>query len=67
MKHHDMNVLRSVGVAPRSFNLSNRWWWVINSTLRLLYPRYPLDRRLGGPQSRACLNIILCMKCYFGV
>jgi hypothetical protein len=33
-----------------------RWRWVISFTPRLLYPwgkrpRYPLDRRLGGPQS----------------
>jgi hypothetical protein len=26
--------------------------WVISFTPRPLYPRYPLDRRLGGPQSR---------------
>jgi hypothetical protein len=26
---------------------------VLSITPRLLYPRYPLDRRLGGPQSRS--------------
>ena len=26
--------------------------WVVNDTLRSLYPRYPLYRRLGGPQGR---------------
>jgi hypothetical protein len=34
-----------------SFNLNARWW-VVNTTLRPLYPqetRYPLYRRLGGP------------------
>jgi len=39
------------------FNLGARWWWVVNSTPRPLYPRerplYPLYRRLGGPQSRS--------------
>jgi hypothetical protein len=35
-----------------------RWRWVVTFTPRRLYswengPRYPFDRRLGGPQSRA--------------
>jgi hypothetical protein len=39
-------------------DLSTRWRWVASLTARLLYPwgnrfRYPLDRRLGGPQSRS--------------
>jgi hypothetical protein len=29
------------------------WRWVVNLTLRLLYPRYLQDRRLDGPQSRS--------------
>jgi hypothetical protein len=34
-----------------------KWRWVVNLTLRPLYSRekirrYPLDRRLGGPQSQ---------------
>jgi hypothetical protein len=39
-------------------DLGTRWRWVVNFTTRPLYPRwnsprYPLDRRLGGPQSRS--------------
>jgi hypothetical protein len=38
------------------FNLSARWGLVVNATPRPLYPpvktRYPLYRRLGGPQGR---------------
>jgi hypothetical protein len=35
-----------------------RWRWVVSFTRRPLYPQgkspwYPLDRRLGGPQSRS--------------
>jgi hypothetical protein len=29
------------------------WRWVVSFTPLPLYPRYPLDRRLGGPQSRS--------------
>jgi len=29
--------------------------WVVNATPRPLYPRYPLYRRLGGPQGRSGL------------
>jgi hypothetical protein len=48
----------SGGVAPRILDLGTRLRWVVNFTPRLLYPqgkspRYPLDRRLGGPQSRS--------------
>jgi hypothetical protein len=40
------------------FDLSTRWRWVVSLTPRPLYlqeksPRYSLDRRLGGPQSRS--------------
>jgi hypothetical protein len=40
--------------------LGSRWWWVVSFTPRPLYsrgksPRYPLDRRLGGPQNRSGL------------
>jgi hypothetical protein len=40
--------------APRILDLGTRWWLVIS---RPLYPqekgpRYPLDGRVGGPQSR---------------
>jgi hypothetical protein len=38
--------------------LGTRWRWVVSFTLMPLYlgetvPRYPLDKRLGGPQSRS--------------
>jgi hypothetical protein len=38
-------------------DLGTRWRWVVSFTSRPLYrgeicPRYPLDRRLGGPHSR---------------
>jgi hypothetical protein len=40
------------------FDLGTRWRGVISLTPRPLYPEgkspwYPLDRRLGGPQSRS--------------
>jgi hypothetical protein len=52
--HED--VLGNGGIAPR-INLGTRWRWVVSLTPLPLYPRgksswYPLDRRLGGPQSR---------------
>jgi hypothetical protein len=39
-------------------NFGTSWRWVVSFTHRPLYPRgkntrYPLDRRLGGPQSRS--------------
>jgi hypothetical protein len=39
-------------------DLSTRWWWVVSFTPRSLYrlrilPRFRLDKRLGGPQSRS--------------
>jgi hypothetical protein len=34
-------------------DLCTRSRWVISFTRRSLYPRYPFDRRLGGPQSRS--------------
>jgi hypothetical protein len=45
-------------ITPRILNLGTRWRWVFSFTARSLYPRrksprYPLDGRLGGPQSRA--------------
>jgi hypothetical protein len=48
----------SVGTTLRILNLDARWRWD-SFTPRPLYslgtnPRYPLDRRLGGPQSRPC-------------
>jgi hypothetical protein len=50
----------SGGIAPRILDLGTRWRWVVNFTPQPLYPqgkipppRYPLDRSLGGPQSRS--------------
>jgi hypothetical protein len=39
-------------------DLGTKWGWVVSFTPRPLYPQgkspwYPLDRRLGGPQSRS--------------
>jgi hypothetical protein len=58
-KHHAMvTYLGSGGIAPRILNLGIRWRRVVSFIPRPLYPqgkisRYPLDRRLGGPQSRS--------------
>jgi hypothetical protein len=43
-------------IAPRILDLGTRWRWVVSFTPRPLYPQetspwYPLDRRLGEPQS----------------
>jgi hypothetical protein len=48
----------SGGIAPCSLDLCTRWRWVFSFTPRPLYTQrkcswYPLDRRLGGPQSRS--------------
>jgi hypothetical protein len=48
----------SGGTAPHILNLGTRWRWVVSFTPRPLYPQgkspqYPLDRRLGGLQSRS--------------
>jgi len=48
----------SGGIAPSVFHLGPRWRWLVSFTPRPLYPQgkspwYPLDRRLGGPQSRS--------------
>jgi hypothetical protein len=45
----------SGGIAP-CIDLGTRWRWVVNFMPRQLYPQgkspwYPLDIRLGGPQS----------------
>jgi hypothetical protein len=50
-------LLASGGIAPR-IDLGTGWRWVVSSTPRPLYrrvadPQYPLDRRLGGSQSRS--------------
>jgi hypothetical protein len=46
------------GIAPHVLNLGTRWRCTVSFTLRLFYiqvkfPRYTLDRRLGGLQSRS--------------
>jgi hypothetical protein len=51
-------VLWSRVIAPYTLNLGTRWRWVVSFTHWLLYPQrkspwYPLDRRLGEPQSRS--------------
>jgi hypothetical protein len=51
-------VLGSGGIAPLILDLGTRWRWVVSFTPLPLYPqgksrRYPLDRRLGGTQSRS--------------
>jgi hypothetical protein len=48
----------SGGIAPRILELETIWRLVVSFTPQLLYPQgkspwYPLDRRLGGPQSRS--------------
>jgi hypothetical protein len=50
--------LGSGDIAPRIIDLGTRWRWMVSFTLLPLYPQgkspcYPLDRRLGGPQSRS--------------
>jgi hypothetical protein len=52
-KTYPVLVWGSGGTAPRILNLGVRWRWVVSFTLRRLYPRYTLDSRLGGPQSRS--------------
>jgi hypothetical protein len=49
---------RGGGIAPHILDLGTSWRWVVSFTPRPLYtqgksPRYPQDRRLGGPQSRS--------------
>jgi hypothetical protein len=48
----------SGGIAPRILDLDTRWRLVVSFTPHPLYPHgnsllYPLDRRLGGLQSRS--------------
>jgi hypothetical protein len=58
-KHHTIKTYWGSGsIAPHIPDLGTRWKWVVSFTTRPLYPqgkspRYPLDRRLGGPQSRS--------------
>jgi hypothetical protein len=58
-KHHAMKMYwGSGGIAPHILDLDTRWRQVVSFTLRPLYlqgksPWYPLDRRLGVPQSHS--------------
>jgi hypothetical protein len=58
-KHHAMKTYwGSGGLTSHILDLGTRWRWVVSFTPRPLYPQgkspwYPLDRRLGGPQSRS--------------
>jgi hypothetical protein len=56
LRHED--VWGSGCIDPRFLDLGTSWRWLVRFTSRSLYPRgksprYPLDRRLGGPQSRS--------------
>jgi hypothetical protein len=39
------------GIAPQILKLISRWKWVVSCKSWLLCPQYPLDRRIGEPQS----------------
>jgi hypothetical protein len=46
------------GITPRILYLGTKWRWVVSFTPRPLYPQgkspwYPLEKRLGGLQSRS--------------
>jgi hypothetical protein len=48
----------SGGITPRILDLGTRWRWLVSFRPRPPYPQrkspyYPLNRRLGGPQSRS--------------
>jgi hypothetical protein len=59
VEHHAMKTYcGSGGIASRILDLGTRWRCVVSFTTQPLYlqgksPWYPLDRRLGGPQSRS--------------
>jgi hypothetical protein len=40
-------------IDPHFFDLGTSWRWVVSFTPLPLYPRYPLDKKLGGPQSQS--------------
>jgi len=44
-----MKILGSGGIAPCILNLATRWKLVLSFMPQLLYPLYPLRRRLGRP------------------
>jgi len=59
-KHHAIKKMcwGSGNIAPRILDLGTRWRLLVKFTPRPIYPQgnspcYPLDMRLGGPQSRS--------------
>jgi hypothetical protein len=55
--HHE-GIWRRGYIDPYFLDLGPTWRWMVSFTPRPLYPReknsrYPLDRRLGGPQNRS--------------
>jgi hypothetical protein len=57
MKHHARRRWGSGCIDPRFLDLVTSWRWVVSFTPRPVYPwgkspLYPLERRLGGPQSQ---------------
>jgi hypothetical protein len=62
----------SGGIAPRILDFGTRWRRVVSYTLRTVYPQgkspwYPLDRRLGGPQSRSGRGDEGMFECVYSV
>jgi hypothetical protein len=58
IKHHEMKTYGGVKYGSRVLNLGTGWRTVVGFIFLSFYPRgysprYPLDRRLGGPQSRS--------------
>ena len=51
--HAMKTYMGSTGTAPLILNLGSRWRWVVIFMLRLLYPRHPLNMKLGGTQDRS--------------
>jgi hypothetical protein len=40
-----------ISIVPRIPNVGTRLGWVVSSMTQSFYPQYPLNRKLGGPQS----------------
>jgi hypothetical protein len=51
--YHAMKRYWDGGRAPRILELGTSRRWIVSFMFRPLYPRYPLDRRLGRPRSRS--------------